>query len=88
MSKVANDNGSRRIMSLGEGMGSGLKILVSAVQSRPCPPLFSSTCPSRIIPRSDFVTGFVTNSGTLQRIPAHVDGFDGVAVPAVAVEGG
>ena len=38
-SKGANDNGSRRIMSLREGMWSGLKILVSAVQSRPCPSL-------------------------------------------------
>lgn len=28
-SKWANDNGSRRIMYLKEGMGSGLKILVS-----------------------------------------------------------
>jgi len=41
--KVANDNGSRRIMSLKEGVVSGLKILVSAVQSRPCPPFFLHT---------------------------------------------
>jgi hypothetical protein len=38
MSKAANDNGSRRIMYLMEGMGSGLKILVSAVRSRPQQP--------------------------------------------------
>ena len=46
MLKVANDNGLRRIMYLSEGMEAGLKILVSAVQSRPCPPLFSNTWPS------------------------------------------
>jgi len=37
-SKVANESGSRQIMYLMVGMGSGLKILVSAVQSRPFPP--------------------------------------------------
>src|SRR5713101_9265960 len=74
MSKAANDNGSRRIMYLKEGTESGLKILVSAVQSRPCPPLFSASCPSPIFLRREFVTRFVTNSGTLQRIPAHVSG--------------
>jgi hypothetical protein len=40
-SKVANENGSRQIMYLVAGMGPGLRILVSAVQSRPCPPYFS-----------------------------------------------
>ena len=40
-SKHANQNGSRQIMYLWEGMEWGLKILVSAVQSRPCPPCFS-----------------------------------------------
>ncbi len=69
-SKGANENESRRIMCLMVGMASGLKILVSAVQSRPCPPLFSSTCPPPIFPRREFVTGFVTNSGTLQSIRA------------------
>src|SRR6266852_8022927 len=58
--------------ALGKRMG--LKILVSAVQSRPCPPLFSGTCPSRIFLRRDFVTRFVTNSGTLWTIPAHLRG--------------
>src|SRR5712692_10250386 len=70
-SKGANENESRRIMCLMVGMASGLKILVSAVQSRPCPPLFSNTCPSVDFLRSEFVTRFVTNAGTLQRIPAH-----------------
>ncbi len=45
---------------------------MSAVQSRPSPPFFSSTCRT---PPVDFSTGcdrFVTNSGALQRIPAHV----------------
>ena len=37
-SKIASDNGSRQIMSLREGMGSGLKILASAVRSRPQQP--------------------------------------------------
>jgi hypothetical protein len=69
--KVANENRSRRIMYLMVGMVSGLKILVSAVQSRPCPPLFSGSCPSPIFLRREFVTRFVTNWGTLQRIPAH-----------------
>ena len=50
MSKAANDNGSRRIMYRREGMGPGLKILVSAVQSRPCPPVFSGSCLSRNSP--------------------------------------
>src|SRR2546428_11823560 len=71
MSKVANDNGSRRIMYLSQGMEAGLKILVSAVQSRPCPPLFSASCPSPIFRRREFVTRFLTNSGTLQGTPAH-----------------
>src|SRR3990172_7854624 len=43
-----------------------LKILVSAVQSRPCPPFFSTGCP----PRNSSRIEFVPNSGTLQRIPA------------------
>jgi hypothetical protein len=51
--------------------GLGLKILVSAVQSRPSPPFISHTSPSRNVCCSEFVTEFVTNSGTLQRIPAH-----------------
>jgi hypothetical protein len=51
--------------------GLGLKILVSAVQSRPSPPFFSATCPSENFPRSELVPRFVPNSGTLQRIPAH-----------------
>jgi len=66
--KVVNENGSRRIMYLTVGLGPGLKILVSAVQSRPCPPLISANCPSRIFLRGELVTRFVTNSGTLQRI--------------------
>ena len=33
--------------------GLGLKILVSAVQSRPSPPFFSATCPSENFPESD-----------------------------------
>src|SRR3984893_10426265 len=70
-SKGANDNGLQQIIYLMLGMASGLKILVSAVQSRPCPPLFSGSCPSPIFLRREFVTGFVTNSGTLQGIPAH-----------------
>ena len=53
--------------------GLGLKILVSAVQSRPSPPFISKSCPSEIFRRDEFVTKFVTNSGTLQRIPAHED---------------
>jgi hypothetical protein len=36
--KGTHHNGSQQIMSLWEGMGLGLKILVSAIQSRPCPP--------------------------------------------------
>jgi hypothetical protein len=63
--KGANDNESRRIMSLRAGMGSGLKILVSVVQFRPCPPLFSSSCRSRKF----LSNGFVPNSGTLWLIP-------------------
>src|SRR5215831_16859826 len=51
--------------------GIGLKILVSAVQSRPCPPCFSVGCPPRNSPSAEFVPRFVPTSGTLQRIPAH-----------------
>jgi len=72
--KGTHHNGSQQIMSLWEGMGLGLKILVSAVQSRPCPPLFSSSCPSVNFLPTEFVTRFVTNSGTLQHIPAHERG--------------
>jgi len=63
-------------MCLMVGMASGLKILVSAVQSRPCPPLFSASCPSPIFLRGEFVTRFVTNSGTLRNIPAHIRAVD------------
>ena len=69
--KVANENGSRRIMSLREGREWGLKILVSAVQSRPCPPFLSTSCPSVNSLRSEFVPRFVPNSGTLGITPAH-----------------
>ncbi len=67
MSKVANDNGSRRIMYLSQGMEAGLKILVSAFQSRPCPPLFPGSCASLIFPRREFVTRshFITLSGRI-----------------------
>ena len=51
--------------------GLGLKILVSAVQSRPSPPFFSAICPSENFSRTDFVPRFVPSSGTFQRIPAH-----------------
>ncbi len=71
-SKIANRNGSRLIMYLMAGMVSGLKILVSAVQSRPCPPLLSTSCPPVNFPRSKFVPRFVPNSGTLGSIPAHL----------------
>ncbi len=50
----------------------GLKILVSAVQSRPSPPFLSATSPPGIFARPEFVTGFVPNSGALQPIRAHV----------------
>jgi hypothetical protein len=57
--------------------GLGLKILVSAVQSRPSPPFISHSCPSENFSQAEFVTRFVTNSGTLQRIPAHEPTFGG-----------
>jgi len=69
--KVPNDSKSRGIMYLKEEMGLGLKILVSAVQSRPCPPLFPASCRRRNSPSIEFVPRFVPTSGTLQRIPAH-----------------
>ena len=49
----------------------GLKILVSAVQSRPCPPFFSASCPSENFLRCEFVPRFVPNLGTLWITPAH-----------------
>ncbi len=51
-------------------MEAGLKILVSAVQSRPCPPFFFK-CPSENFSRAEFVPRFVPNSRTLWSIPAH-----------------
>jgi hypothetical protein len=57
-------------------MEAGLKILVSAVQSRPSPPFFSAICLSGNFSRTDFVPRFVPNSGTLQCIPVHEDGGD------------
>jgi len=71
-SKIANRKGSRLIMYLMMGMVSGLKILVSAVQSRPCPPLFSTSCPLQNSPWIEFVPRFVPNSSTLGIIPAYV----------------
>src|SRR5262245_58485321 len=50
-SKGANDNGSRRIMSLTEVMGSGLKILVSAVNPVPAHHCFQQVVDSEILPR-------------------------------------
>ena len=61
----------RRITHPGKEMPAGLKILVSAVQSRPSPPFNSNSCPPENFSRNDFVPRFVPNSGTLQRIPAH-----------------
>ena len=56
-----------------EDLGIGLKILVSAVQSRPCPPLLSNTCPLRNSLRNEFVPRFVPTSGTLWSVPTHVN---------------
>jgi hypothetical protein len=66
-------------------MGEGLKILVSAVQSRPSPPFISHSSPSRNFRCSEFVTKFVTNSGTLQRLPAHKAYSEGRLLPGVIV---
>jgi hypothetical protein len=72
MSRKASDhNGYQRITRLTWGVQAGLKILVSAVQSRPSPPFFSATCSSENFSPTEFVPRFVPNSGTLQRIPAH-----------------
>jgi len=77
-SKIANRNGSRLIMYLMAGMVSGLKILVSAVQSRPCPPLLSTSCPPVNFPRSKFVPRFVPISSTLER-PTKPSGASGAS---------
>ena len=77
MSKAANDNGSRGITYLREGMGSGLKILVSAVQSRPCPPLFSTSCASLNLSRSESGPDWCptrAHPGAFQRIPTSSQG--------------
>jgi hypothetical protein len=39
--KIADHNGYQQIISPSQGMQAGLKILVSAVQSRPSPPVFN-----------------------------------------------
>jgi hypothetical protein len=69
-SKGANHNGYDQIIRPGRGMRAGLKILVSAVQSRPSPPFISNSCSSWDLSKFERVTSSVTNSGTLQRIPA------------------
>ena len=43
--KAANHNGYRQIIRPTRERGTGLKILVSAVQSRPSPPFFSRAPP-------------------------------------------
>src|SRR5215470_7820872 len=86
-SKGANDNGSRRIISLREGIRSGLKILVSAVQSRPCPPSFPARCLLRNPPSVEFVPRFVPNSGTLQRTNAFAIRVPDISEPARGSQG-
>ena len=49
-----------------------LKILGSAVQSRPCPPFFSTACPLRNSSSIEIVPRIVPNSGTLWSMPARV----------------
>jgi hypothetical protein len=71
--KTTDHNGYQQIIGPSRGMQAGLKILVSAVQSRPSPPFISASCPSENFSRTDFVPRFVPNSGTLQRIAAHMD---------------
>jgi hypothetical protein len=44
--KAAGHNGWQQITPASREMGAGLKILVSAVQSRPSPPFISNSCPS------------------------------------------
>jgi hypothetical protein len=46
--------------------------MLSAVQSRPCPPLSSPGCPSENLSSVEFVPRFVPNLGTVGIIPAHV----------------
>jgi hypothetical protein len=71
--EAADHNGHPQIIRPSRGMRAGLKILVSAVQSRPSPPFFSAAYPSENFSRSEFVPRFVPDSGTLPRIPAHQD---------------
>jgi hypothetical protein len=61
-----------------QGLGpcNRLKILVSAVQSRPCPPFFSTGCSPVNLLRNAFVPSCVPRTGTLQRIPADGSGPD------------
>ncbi len=75
----------KRPVRAGQGqLGStGLKILVSAVQSRPCPPFLSGSClASNFFPSLDCDQS-VTISGSLQLTRAHFDGvLDGHLVHA------
>jgi hypothetical protein len=69
-SKLTDHNGYEQIIRRAGGMQAGLKILVSAVQSRPSPPFFSATCPTENFSQS-VCAQIVPNSGALQRIPTH-----------------
>jgi len=79
--KNANGNEPQRIMGPRWAVRAGLKILVSAVQSRSRPPFFLATCPPKNFSQSEVVP----NSGTLQRIPAREDLIGGV--PSNTVRG-
>jgi len=82
--KAADHNGYQQITRPSREMEAGLKILVSAVQSRPSPPFISDSCPSGILLRDEFVPRFVPNSGAFQRIREHSrrqDQIDGLVRP-------
>jgi len=51
--KVTDHNGYEQIIRPSREMEAGLKILVSAVQSRPSPPFFSAAYPSENFSRSE-----------------------------------
>ena len=53
--KATDYNGNRQVIRPSPAMEAGLKILVSAVQSRPSPPFFSKSCPPWNFSRTDFV---------------------------------
>ena len=77
--KAVDRNGYQQISRPRRGMWAGLKILVSAVQSRPSPPFISNSCPPENFPESEFVPKLCltrAHSSAFQRTKPSSDGLE------------